>query len=130
MDDYVKTHQGLQLFDDEWHKQQKPNDPKLIKELLLGKIPQGGKHDRARKLIDEVCNRNLTSKNFYIARRLWRDRDRSYRSALLTIIAYQKGGFTQKIKNLHKTVRSFIEPAGFTVSYHKQEDTSEISLLK
>lgn len=130
MDDYVKAHQGVQLFDDVWYKQQKPSDPKLIKELLLGKIPQGGKHDRVRKLIDEVCNRNLTSKNFYIARRIWRDRDRSYHSALLTIIAYQKSGFTQKIKNLHKTVRSFTEPAGFTVSYHKHEDTSEISLLK
>ena len=64
MDDYVKAHQGVPLFDDEWHKKQKPSDPKDIKELLLAKIPQGGKHDRVRKLVDEVCSRNLKSKNF------------------------------------------------------------------
>src|SRR3989344_5661403 len=122
MDDYVKAHQSVALFDEEWHKKQKPSDAKDIKDLLLAKIPQGGKHDRVRKLVDEVCSRNLKSKNFYIARRIWRGRDRSYHSALLTLNAYEKGAFTQKIKNLHKTVRSFIEPAGFTVSYHKKED--------
>ena len=132
MDDYVKAHQGVPLFDEEWRKQQKPSDPTAIKNQLLTKIPQSGKYEHARRLVDEVCSHNLTCKNFYIARRIWRDRDRRSNSTLLTLLEYQKSdkNYSQRVKNLHKTVRRFIEPAGFAVSFHKNEDTTEIKAIK
>lgn len=132
MDDYVKAHQGVTVFDDEWHKKLKPTDPRLIKELLLSKIPKNGKYDPARKLVDEVCNRSLTTKNFYIARKIWRNRGNRGKSVLLKIKDYQTGkvNYSQKIKNLHKTVRGLIEPIGYAVSFNEKQDTTRILLMK
>ena len=119
MDDYVKAHQNVPLFDEEWRKKQDElfkkqtaNDPKVIKALLLKCFPNHKKHKRARTLVEVVCNRNLKAENSHIALKLWKS---------IKKIDYQRDNKTylESIKNLcNKTVRPRIKPAGYTVTFH------------
>lgn len=129
MDDLFNNHRGVILFDDDWQKKQNLNDPSVIEELLLTQLPKDGKYDRARVLIKEVCNRNFRTDNYYIARRLWKD-SRNDGKRKITKGDYQssKEKYLERIKNLCKTVRRWIKPAGYTVSHYSSY--TEISKLK
>lgn len=109
----------------------KKNNSTFIKQLLLSKIPAGGKYRRARNLVIEVCNRNLVSKNFYIARRIWKVWKKDKGEVKLSVNDYKTGAadYSGKVKNLHKTVRKFM-PAGYSISFNKESDTTTIIRLK
>jgi hypothetical protein len=112
MDDYVKAHQDVPLFDEEWRNKQNANDPNVIKESLLNCFPDRKKHRRARVLVGIVCNRSLKAENSHIALRLWKDIKKS---------DYQRNNkkFLESIKNLcNKTVRPRIKTAGYTLSFN------------
>ncbi len=114
MDDYVKAHQDVLLFDEEWRKSN-ANDPKVVAALLLSQFRQDKKHKRARVVVEEVCKRNLKTDNFYIARRLWPNGKNKLKRA-----DYQAKSekYQSSIKNLCKIVQRQINDAGYAVTCH------------